>query len=511
MTRRLSLCVLAVLAFVQTTSPSAQIHSAGPVTIDTGQLTGALAGVNHDISVYKGIPYVAPPVGDRRWRAPEPAAKWTGVRDATTFSPIPPQRESPQPQNEDALYLNVWTPAKSSDDRLPVMVWIYGGGFTYGSSSGALYDGVRLAQRGVVLVSFNYRLNLLSGFAHPLLSKESGHGSGNYGLLDQIAGLQWVQRNVRAFGGNPENVTIFGESAGGLSVSALLVSPLTKGLFHKAIVESGSGAQITTLEAAEAAGQQLLRKMGLESGPELLRKLRATPWSAFPDAQNYRGAPTLDGWAFTEHPKDAWAAGRQHNVPMIVGCNRDEATFFTARDGAVPATVAEYRKSITDRFGEKAGEVLALYPATTDEEAYWAEVAVRTDSRFGVSARNQLRGMFSVTAKTWAYHFSYLPDAARDSKRGVSHASELAYVFGTLPATADLQTREVSDAIMKYWTQFAKTGDPNQPGLPAWPAFGQGHEAHLELGRPIQAGTDLNKAKLDFFERVQPGRGARQP
>jgi para-nitrobenzyl esterase len=218
-----------------------------------------------------------------------------------------------------------------------------------------------------------------------------------------------------------------------------------------------------------------------------------------------------DGWAFTEHPKDAWAAGRQHNVPMIVGYNRDEATFFTARDGAVPTTVAEYRKSITDRFGEKAGEVLASYTAKTDEEAYWAEVAVRTDSRFGVSARNQLRGMFSVTAKTWAYHFSYLPDATHDSKRGVSHASELAYVFGTLPATADPQTREVSDAIMKYWTQFAKTGDPNQPGLPAWPAFGKGHEAHLELGRPIQAGTDLNKAKLDFFERVQRGRGASQP
>jgi para-nitrobenzyl esterase len=209
---------------------------------------------------------------------------------------------------------------------------------------------------------------------------------------------------------------------------------------------------------------------------------------------------------FTEHPRDAWAAGRQHNVPMIVGYNRDEATFFTARDGAVPTTVDAYNAAIRHQFGDRADEVLALYPAKTDEEAYWADVAIRTDSRFGVSARKQLRGMFSVTGKTWAYHFSYLPEAARDSRRGVSHASELAYVFGTLPPTADQATRDVSESIMKYWTQFAKTGNPNQAGQPSWPAFARGEESYLEIGRPIHPDKDLNKAKLDLFERLQAGR-----
>jgi para-nitrobenzyl esterase len=494
---------LGVITTCLTLAPKAQVQSQGPVAIDTGQITGALTGPNHDISVYKGIPYVTAPVGDRRWREPQPVAKWAAVREATSFSPIPPQRQSPQQQSEDSLYLNVWTPAKSSSERLPVMVWIYGGGFTYGSSSSALYDGTRLAGHGVVVVSFNYRLNVLSGFAHPLLSKESGHGSGNYGLLDQIAGLNWVQRNIKAFGGDPNNVTIFGESAGGLSVSALLVSPKTKGLFHKAIIESGSGATLTTEQAAEQAGEALVKKMGLDGVPNLLTALRAKSWADIPDAQNYRGAPVLDGYAFTQHPRDAWAKGQQANVPMIVGYNLHEATFFTGRDGDLPETLTAYQTTVRERFGSQADQILRLYPAKSDQEAYWADVAIRTDQRMGLSARAQLRGMFSVTAKTWEYHFTYLPDVNKDSKRGVSHATELAYVFGTVPPTSDKTTRDVSDAIMNYWTQFAKTGDPNQSGLPAWPAFSKGHEAFLDLGRTIQAGQDLTKEKLDLLESVQ--------
>src|SRR5438477_2292841 len=344
-----------VVAFIAvallSSSALAQIQKQAPIAIDSGRISGALTGPANDISVFKGIPYVAPPVGDLRWKRPQPVAPWTGVRDATKFSPIPPQRESPQPQNEDSLYLNVWTPAKTASERLPVMFWIYGGGFTYGSSSSPLYDGTRLASHGVVVVSFNYRLNVLSGFAHPLLSNESGHGSGNYGLLDQIAALQWVRRNVAAFGGDPNNVTIFGESAGGLSVSALLVSPMTKGLFHKAIIESGSGAQLTTQEEAEKGGLALVKKMGLDNEPNLLAALRSKPWTAFPDATSYRGSPTLDGYAFTKHPRDAWAAGEQHNVPMIVGYNLHEATFFTARDGELPTTLDTYRQSVRQRFG----------------------------------------------------------------------------------------------------------------------------------------------------------------
>jgi len=481
-----------------------QVQRLGPVVLDTGQVSGAISSQNPEVAVYKGIPYVAAPVGDRRWRAPEPAAKWSGVRDATQFSPIPPQRDSPQQQKEDSLYLNVWTPARTAGASLPVMVWIYGGGFTYGSASSPTYDGTRLAEQGVVVVSFNYRLNVLSGFAHPLLSKESGHGSGNYGLLDQIAGLNWVKRNVKAFGGDPSNVTIFGESAGGLSVSALLVSPMTRGLFHKAIIESGSGAQLTTLNDAETAGKAFVEKMGLDNkDPHLLATLRSKPWTDLPGARDYRGGPVLDGYAFTEHPRDAWAAGRQHNVPMIVGYNLHEATFFTGRDGAISETLADYRASVRQRFGDRADQVLALYPAKNDAEAYWADVAARTDSRMGVSARQQLRGMFSVTAKTWEYHFTYLPESARESKRGVSHATELAYVFGTVPPTADQPTRDTSNAIVKYWSQFAKTGDPNRQELPSWPAFQKGRESYIELGCIIRSGQDLDKSKLDLLEAIR--------
>ncbi|HWE52738.1 MAG TPA: carboxylesterase/lipase family protein [Bryobacteraceae bacterium] len=479
-----------------------QVQSQGPVRIDTGRVSGALGGSSNTISVYKGIPFVAPPVGELRWKAPQPAKDWAGVFEATKFSPIPPQRQSADPQSEDSLYLNVWTPAKSAAERLPVMVWIYGGGFTYGSASTRIYDGVHLAEHGVVVVTFNYRLNVLAGFAHPLLSKESGHGSGDYGMLDQIAALQWVKRNIKAFGGDENNVTIFGESAGGISVSALVVSPLTNGLFQKAIVESGSAATITPLASAEATGKAMVSKMGLDGDPNLLATLRGKAWKDLPDAQNYRGGPVVDGYAFTDHPAAFWAQGKQHNVPMIIGYNHDEATFFLARDGEIPKTVEEYQASVKQRFGDSAGAVLSLYPAKSPEEVYWQEVAIRTDSRFGTGARAQLRGEFTVPSKAWSYHFSYLAPGARDPKRGVSHASELAFVFGTIPAGSTKETQDISEAMMSYWTQFAKTGDPNQAGLPQWPAFQKGSESYLEIAAPMHAGKDLNKEKADLFSRI---------
>src|SRR5579862_8049927 len=287
-----------VIALALCATAVAQIQNQGPVKIDTGRISGAIAGHGNEISVYKGIPYAAPPVGELRWKAPRPAADWAGVRETTKFSPIPPQRQSNDPQSEDCLYLNVWTPAKSATERLPVMVWIFGGGFTYGSASTRIYDGARLAEQGVVLVTFNYRLNVLAGFAHPLLSKElskeSGKGSGDYGMLDQIAALQWVQRNIKTFGGDPGNVTIFGESAGDVAVSSLVVSPLTVGLFHKAIVESGSAATITPLDLAEETGRKLVSRMGLDNDPNLLTTLRAKPSTDLPDAQNYRGGQVID-------------------------------------------------------------------------------------------------------------------------------------------------------------------------------------------------------------------------
>jgi len=483
----------------------AQIQSQGPLKLDSGRVSGALTGVNNDISVYKGIPYVASPTGELRWRAPQPVKAWEGVRDATKFGAICPQREGRggDVQSEDCLFLNVWTPAKGASQKLPVMVWVHGGGFTYGSGSSRIYDGTRLAEHGVIVVTLNYRLNILSGFAHPVLSRESEHGSGNYGLLDQIAALKWVQRNIKEFGGDPANVTLFGESAGGLSVSALLVSPQTKGLIEKAIVESGSGTRITTQESAEKTGQEFVKQMGLENDANGIAKLREKSWKNLPNAQNYRGAPVLDGWAFTDDPINVWAKGKQLNAPMIVGYNHDEATFFMARDGDIPKTADEFQASVRKRYADAAGQLLALYPVKTDDDVYWSEISVRTERGMGLNARLQLRGMSTVPAKAYEYHFSHLPEVVADPKRGVSHASELVYVFGTIPANADAGSRQMSEAIMNYWTQFAKTGDPNQAGLPQWPRFQKGNEAYLELKNPIHAAKDLNKDKLDIFEKVQ--------
>lgn len=407
---RIRLFRIFTLALV--TSPAlAQLQSQGPVKLDTGRVSGAVVGSNNDISAYKGIPYASPPTGELRWRAPQPAKTWDTVRDATKLGPVCPQREGQEQQSEDCLFLNVWTPAKTSAQRLPVMVWVHGGGFTYGSGSSRIYDGTRLAEHGVVVVTLNYRLNILSGFAHPILSRESEHGSGNYGLLDQIAALKWVQRNIRDFGGDPSNVTLFGESAGGLSVSALVVSPQTKGLINKAIVESGSGSRITPLEAAEKTGQDFVKQLGLDNDSNVIGKLREKSWKDLPNAANYRGAPVLDGWAFTDDPINFWAKGKQLNAPMIVGYNHDEATFFMARDGELPKTVDEFQASVRKRYGDAAGQLLALYPVKTEDDVYWSEISIRTEARMGLElacnsagclpSRPKRTSITSVTCPKW--------------------------------------------------------------------------------------------------------------
>jgi para-nitrobenzyl esterase len=486
----------------------AQIQSQGPVALDSGKINGAITGEKNDISVYKGIPFAAPPVGDLRWRPPQPVESWEGVRDALKFGSIAPQ-QSPFPtgetQSEDCLYLNVWTPAKTASDHLPVMVWIHGGGFTFGAGSTIIYYGTRIAEQGVVVVTLNYRLNILGGFAHPRLSQESQHGvSGNYGLLDQIEALRWVSRNIGRFGGDPDNVTIFGESAGGLSVTALMISPMTKGLFQRAIVESGSRGAMGTLEGAEKAGIELVEKMHLEDDSTLLTTLRSKPWKELPDAARFRGGPVVDGWVFTDQPENLWAKGEQHDVPMIVGYNRDEATFFLRGRAALPATVDEYKKAVAERFPHGAQRILELYPAKTDDDVYWAEIALRTDSSLGVTAPQQLRGMFIVPAKGWLYYFTRVPPGPTAKRMGASHAAELRYVFGTIPASSAEVDRRLSEAMIRYWTQFAKSGNPNQPGLPDWPAFEKGSEGYLELGDTIRAGKDLKRAKI---EAIQAARG----
>lgn len=500
------------LAAVLSVSAAGQLQKAGPVRLDSGKISGALSSKNERVSVYKGIPYAAPPVGNLRWRAPRPVTPWDGVREATEFGPIQPQSDRipggatpTSVLSEDSLYLNVWTPAESASERLPVMVWIHGGGFRYGSGSTSIYDGTRLADHGVVVVTFNYRMHVLSGFAHPALTQESGHvTSGNYGFLDQIAALQWVRRNIGNFGGDPNNVTIFGESAGGISVTALMTSPLSESLFQRAIVESGSVGRIGTLEEAEEAGQNLLQEAGIEEGPDLLDRLRAMPFDELPGGINYRGGPVVDGYVFPGQPDELFAAGRQHDVPLIAGYNKHEATFFLRGRTPVPKTVAEYEDAVRERYGDRAEAILALYPAKSDGDVYWAEMTLRTDASLGVGVPRQLRGMFNVPSKGYMYTFTRVPPGPNAARMGASHAAELTYVFGTQygPVAGSAPDRELSEAMMRYWTQFAKTGDPNVEGSPEWPAFERGHEGYIKLDTTITGGVDLKKDKIAILEQA---------
>src|SRR5499427_3758474 len=338
------------------------------VRIDGGQLRGTSAG---GVRVFKGIPFAAPPVGALRWKAPQPAIAWSGVKAADTFGaqcmqpPYPagsPYASAPQPTSEDCLYLNVWTAARGNDRR-PVMVWIHGGAWTRGSGSTPTYDGAALAKKGVVVVTTNYRLRAFGFFAHPELTKESPtHGSGNYGILDHLAALKWVQKNIAAFGGDPARVTIFGESAGSWSVNNLVATPLAKGLFQRAIGESGGQFSITrTLTEAEQAGAKFAEANGAAS----LSALRAMPAATLNGANGFQTSATVDGWVFPQDVMTIFKNGKQNDVPVIIGSNANEGSIFT------PETVTgESFKQQTERqYGPDAETVLKLYPFTSDQEA----------------------------------------------------------------------------------------------------------------------------------------------
>src|SRR3984885_9183748 len=346
-----------------TSARAASAKSAGePVKIDTGLLQGVAASESGDVVVFRGIPYAAPPVGDLRWRAPQPAKAWEGVRECAKFGPAAPQIVSPllatfpgmslgASTSEDCLYLNVWAPGHHSPEKLPVMVWVHGGGYTFGAHSPPLYEATNLSRRGVIVVGMNYRLGALGFLAHPALSAESEHGvSGNYGLLDQIEALRWVQKNIAAFGGDPERVTVFGESAGGNSVYSLLLTPLAKGLFQRAIPESGGTLNFAQLkksayghESAEEQGIAFAKKCGVKEGPGLLAELRALPvevlLKSVPGLDSMRSfsfrntgmrlAPIVDGYVITDDPMTMFERGSVNAVPMIVGANGNEGSMFT--------------------------------------------------------------------------------------------------------------------------------------------------------------------------------------
>jgi para-nitrobenzyl esterase len=456
---------------------------AAPVKVEGGPVEGIAAD---NLTVYKGIPFAAPPVGELRWRPPQPAAKWEGVRKADQFAPGCMQSMGgppPSGASEDCLYLNVWTPAKSPKDRVPVLVWIYGGGFNAGATSIPVHSGEKLARRGVVLVTIAYRVGVFGFYAHPELSAESPrHVSGNYGLLDMIAGLQWIQRNIAAFGGDPKRVTIFGESAGGIAVSMLCASPLAKGLFQGAISQSGGsfgpvghtpspGENMRPVADAEASGVEFAKAAGASS----LKELRALPAEKLLEAgRRQRGMawPIVDGWVIPDDQYRLYEARRFNDTPILVGYNSDEGASFTAA-----RTPDDYIAGVPKRYGPFADRLLKAYPTAADAVSKSARDLAR-DSAFGwhtwVWSRLQSR---YGKGKVYYYYFDQHPEYPVGSPKagyGSPHGTDVPYVFEHLddthhPATSDDQ--RISDAMAAYWTNFAKYGDPNGKGVPSWPAF----------------------------------------
>ncbi len=474
-----------------------------PVKLESGSVSG-VAGTSPAVRIYKGIPYAAPPVGDLRWKAPKAAAAWTGVKKADTYGTscmqVPYPDNSPYASEnsarigEDCLYLNVWTAAKSAKDKRPVMVWIHGGALTRGSGSTPNYDGNALAQKGVIVVTINYRLGIFGYFAHPELSKESDrNASGNYGFLDQIAALEWVQKNIDKFGGDPKNVTIFGESAGSWSVNVLAASPLTKGLFAKAIGESGAQFGPTTaLADAEKAGARA----------GTLAELRAKSAADVMKIQSPARA-VVDGYFLPKDVKTIYAEGKQNDVPLLMGMNNDEGTPFTA------ATVkAEAFRNGAKQYGDQADTYLKIYPASTDEQAKASQAAMFRDSIFGVQMRTWARAQNQTgKSKVYMYYFSKVPPGEFGAKLGAYHASEIAYVFANVPGGAPAD-KKVMDAMSSYWVNFATTGDPNGKGLAKWPAFDKSEMA-MGLGDKIEPIPMPHKEALDFLDAQNAKRPAR--
>jgi para-nitrobenzyl esterase len=506
-----------------------------PLRIESGLVRGLIVGEANDIQLYRGIPYAAPPVGDLRWRPPQPARPWQGVRESYTFGAAAPQKTVPLlsmfpgmamgvPSSEDCLYLNVWAPARRSSRPLPVMVWIHGGGFTFGAASQALYDGANLARRGVVVVAMNYRLGPLGFLALPQLSAESGRGaSGNYGLLDQIEALRWVKRNVAAFGGDPERVTIFGESAGGNSVYALLLSPLAKGLFQRAISESGAGltfAHVTQshygYRPAEKMGLEFAKKCGVPEGTGQLAALRAmsaqdlikassgfeSPPTLEFRADRMRFAPIVDGWVIPDDPVTLLEKGQINSVPLLLGANANEGSMFTLST-PLPKGSEEYRALLEKNFGMQAATTLSdLYPSSNVRHAV---VDLTGDYLFVAPARYVARAVQQhAKSPVYLYQFAHPTPGPMGKMLGAHHGAEIAYVFDNLQLAPHRSSvdDQIRDALTGYWVQFATTGNPNRPGLPDWPAYDPTTDRCLIVKDTIEATQNLRKAKLDAIDHL---------
>jgi para-nitrobenzyl esterase len=495
-----------------------------PVHLDSGSVSG-IAASDSSVQMFKGIPYAAPPVGDLRWRAPQPAAHWDGVRKADQFGPNctagggaggrgggkgkgpggggekgpAPAKAAPvgPAPSEDCLYVNVWTPAKAAGDRLPVMVWTYGGAFTGGSGAEPRYDGEALAKKGIVVVTYNYRLGLFGFLAHPELTKESGHNaSGNYGMMDLAAVLRWVQKNIAAFGGDPRKVTIDGESAGAILVAAMVGSPEGKGLFQRAMAQSGawmglSIGKMRTLEQAEEAGKRA-------AGTHSIAELRAM--STQEVAQNVTGVQAgvvVDGWMVPEDQSLTFLQGKQNGVDVLIGSNQDEGTFFG--NGATTADAAKNRARQT--YADLADDFLKLYPASSDAEA-GASGLMRSRDETGWHQRTWAQLTVKRGKKAYLYYFTHVPPG--NGARGATHTAELPYMFNNPPANDSwlVGDHKLADTMSSYWVNFIATGDPNGKGLPTWQAYSSKNDSQaMVFGDTVQFGPQIEMPRLAFFDK----------
>jgi para-nitrobenzyl esterase len=493
----------------------------GAVHLDSGDISGIPASTP-GIYVFRGIPYAAPPAGTLRWKAPQPAAKWAGVRKMDQFQArcVQPARTNPREAqgSEDCLYLNVWTPAKSAADKLPVMVWIHGGGFRDGTGAMLLHDGEELARKGVVLVTINYRLGVLGFLAYPELTKESDrNASGNYGLMDAIASLQWVQRNIAALGGDPAKVTIFGQSAGSMAVNCLQASPLAKGLFRAVIGESGASfngmLNNGSLADAEAKGVKFAEAVGAKS----LAELRATP-AAELIAATFSVGPNTDGYVLPEPPLALFQEGKQNRVPALVGSNSDEGSLFAR--GRMNAQ--QFVEQAHQRFGDAATEYLKLYPANTDAQAAESRQRSATEESMGLNVRLWAEAQAKAGFKAYVYYFTRMTPGGPPANisadalhLGAPHGEDLAYVFNNIGKTEALRASDtfrnaqpeaydlkLAGVVSSYWVNFAKNLDPNGDGLPRWSPFVPARsDLVMELGDKVGMRPHPDNAGIVFLEK----------
>src|SRR5688572_28712076 len=531
---RIAMTAIAAAVVVTTTYVKAMVPE--QVKIDSGTVAGTLSG-QPTVRVFKGIPFAAPPLGENRWKAPQPVAKWDGVRKADAFgapcaagappagrgggggrgaaapgaapqAPAAPPREPSRA--EDCLYLNVWSSATSPNDKRPVMVWIYGGGFTGGSGGLAWYDGENLASKGPVIVTFNYRLGSLGFFAHPELAKESGHNaSGDYGMMDAIAALQWVKKNISAFGGDPNNVTIAGESAGAVMVGALLGSPQAKGLFNRAIAQSGGWmgltmGRMTPGQTAQANGVKTMEALGVKT----IAELRAKPLNDLTGLS--AGGLIVDGYVIPEDLSLTFMNGKQNVVDVLTGSNKDEANFglcfgSVGRGGGPGPTVETFKANAQRRFGEGADDYVKLYAVAADADAQPAAHAACGDE-INWNMRQWAAAQAKKGKKAYTYFFTRIPTINNaPSPQGATHTAEISYAFNNPKGQANQTWNDVdtklADQMSSYWVNFISKGDPNGNGLPKWPEYKDLMSGRvMVLGDTPQVESAPPTAKLSFYQ-----------